>query len=204
MFGHNFLCVPACSLVTIMTCNLAALYRMRTPYSMEQGPSWEANRFSASQKIPRILWNPKVYCRTYTCPPPVPVLSQLDQVHTPTTYFPKVHFNIIFPSTPGSSKLSLFLRFFHQNPLYIFYLHHTRYMPRPTHSSRFYYPKNVGWGLQIIKLLIMSFPPLPCYLVPSRPKYSPTHTECVLSEILQKTCLRSLILQDNFAYFNAF
>jgi len=26
---------------------------------MEQSPSWEANRFSASQEIPRILWNPK-------------------------------------------------------------------------------------------------------------------------------------------------
>ena len=204
MFDHNFLCVPACSLVTIMTCNLAALNRMRTPYSREQGPSWEANRFSASQEIPRHLWNPKVYYRTHTCPPSVPVLSQLDPVHTPTTYFLKIHFNIILPSTPGSSKLSLSLRFLHQNPVYISYLHHTRYMSHPTHSSRFYYPKNVGWGLQIIKLLIMSFPPLPCYLVPFRPKYSPTHTECVLSEILQKTCLRSLILQDNFAYFNAF
>jgi hypothetical protein len=28
-------------------------------YSMEQSPSWEANRFSASQEIPRILWNRK-------------------------------------------------------------------------------------------------------------------------------------------------
>jgi len=25
------------------------------PYSVQQSPSWEANRFSASQKIPRIL-----------------------------------------------------------------------------------------------------------------------------------------------------
>ena len=25
---------------------------------MEQSPSWEANRFSASQEIPRILWDP--------------------------------------------------------------------------------------------------------------------------------------------------
>jgi hypothetical protein len=30
---------------------------------MEQSPFWEANRFSATQKIPRILWNPKVHNR---------------------------------------------------------------------------------------------------------------------------------------------
>ena len=27
---------------------------------MEHSPSWEANRFTASQEIPRILWKPKV------------------------------------------------------------------------------------------------------------------------------------------------
>ena len=52
-------------------------------YSTEQSPSWEANRFSASQEIPRILWNPMVHYRTYKCPPPIPVLRQIDPVHAP-------------------------------------------------------------------------------------------------------------------------
>jgi hypothetical protein len=33
-------------------------------------------------------------------------------------------------------------------------------MPRQSHSSRFYHPHSIGWGVQIMKLLIMEFSPL--------------------------------------------
>ena len=50
---------------------------------MEHSPSWEANWFPISQETLRILWNPKVHYCIQKCPPPIPVLSQLDPVHTP-------------------------------------------------------------------------------------------------------------------------
>ena len=39
----------------------AMIFTGELHYSMELIPSWEANRFTVSQEIPQILWNPKVH-----------------------------------------------------------------------------------------------------------------------------------------------
>jgi hypothetical protein len=85
---------------------------------MENNPSWEGDRFSASHDIPRILRNPKFnYCIRKN-PPPVHILSQINPVHGLPSYFLKTSINIIFPSMPRSFMWPLFLRPHHQNPVW--------------------------------------------------------------------------------------
>ena len=52
---------------------------------MQKRPAWEANSFSDSQEIPRILRSPKVHHRIYNKQPPVLILTQVDPVHASIT-----------------------------------------------------------------------------------------------------------------------
>ena len=117
---------------------------------MVQSPSSETNWFAASQEIPRISRNPKVHYRTHKRPPPVSILDQPNPGHIPTSHLLEIHPNIIHPSTPRSPQWSLSLRFPHQDPIHPPLLTHTRHIPSPSHSSRFYHPHNIGWAVQII------------------------------------------------------
>jgi len=78
---------------------------------MEQSLSSEANSHSDTQEILRLLWNSKVHYRVHKHLPLVPILNQMNSVHSFSTYFPPIHSNIILPSTPCSCKCSLSFRF---------------------------------------------------------------------------------------------
>jgi hypothetical protein len=64
---------------------------------MGQTPSWEANKSSATQASPCILWNPEVHYRIHKSTLPVPILSQIDPVCVTPFQLSKMHFNIILP-----------------------------------------------------------------------------------------------------------
>ena len=70
--------------------------------STEHSPPSEANRYRlASQEIPPpFLWNPKVYYHNHKSSPHASVLAQINLVHASPFHLLKMHFNIIFPSTP--------------------------------------------------------------------------------------------------------
>jgi hypothetical protein len=104
-----------------------------------------------------------------TCPYP-----ETDQFsYAPPSPF-LIELNIFLPYMPVSSKWSLSLRFPHHNPGIPLLSPHTCYMPCPYHSSGFDHPNNIWWGVQIIKLLILWFFPLPFYLIPFRLNYAPS------------------------------
>jgi hypothetical protein len=104
-------------------------------------------------------------------------LSWARLIHSTPSHLISLRSIIIYypSSTLRSSKWSLSLRFAHQKPIRIFLHFHTCYMPRPSQSPWFDYPNIIWWGVQIMKILIMQFATVPCYLVPLNPKYLPQH-----------------------------
>jgi len=101
---------------------------------MEQSPSSEANRFSASQKIPRILWNLKVNYRIHKTPPIFPILSQINPVYSYPSYLLDSHSSIIFSSMPRSFKLSLCIVSPNRNTVCTFPVSLTCHLTHPFYS----------------------------------------------------------------------
>jgi hypothetical protein len=76
---------------------------------------------SGSQLTPRLLCNQGDHCRVDNSPLLVSMLSHTNIVQIQTPYFLKIHFNIILPSTNGSSYESLLFRLSEKKYAYVIY-----------------------------------------------------------------------------------
>jgi hypothetical protein len=80
---------------------LSILIPLCVPYSLtdstELSPFGKADGPSSIQKLPNIIWNPKVHYPVYKSPTLIPILRQMNPVHTTPSYFSKIHFSDILP-----------------------------------------------------------------------------------------------------------
>jgi hypothetical protein len=161
-----------CFISYLVLVDKVRLWLRKLYYSIEQIPSWEANRFAACEEFPTFYgtWR---FITAFTSAhhlslywaspiqfiPPHPTSWRFILILSSHLClgFPVVSFPQVSPPKPCTG------------------LSHTCYMPHPSDSSQFYHLHNSGCGVQIMKVLIMRFSPLSLYLVPLRPKYSSQH-----------------------------
>jgi hypothetical protein len=105
-----------------------------TTNSMVLSPSSEVHSSSATQEICHNLWNLMVYCSVHKKLPPVPVISQINPVHTlhPISISPNLtlssHLCLGLPSGPFPSGFST-------KTLHAFlFSRHMLHMPCPLYS----------------------------------------------------------------------
>jgi len=124
-------------------------------YSMEQRPSWEANKFSESQKKLPAFYGTRRF-----------ITVVISARHLSLSWARSIQSILPHPTSLRSIlTLSFHLRLGLPSGLFRSgFPTKTLYTPllSPTHatcpahfSSRFYHPNNMGWEVQIIKLLIM-------------------------------------------------
>jgi hypothetical protein len=86
------------------------LYIAITYSLMGLSPSSETTNCAATQKLPSVLWNPKVHYGVHKSPPLVPILSQINPIH-----------NILYPiALRLILLLSTHLRLIHPSGLFRF------------------------------------------------------------------------------------
>ena len=117
-------------------CSETSAFKLQTP------GNYPEESIQHTQHGESLKSSPKVHYCIHKYPSPAPILSQLDPVHVPTSHLLKIHLNVIFPSTPGSSKWSLSLRFSHQT-LYTPLLSPIRATCPVCHSFRFDHPNKM-------------------------------------------------------------
>ena len=137
---------------------------------MEQTPAWETNARSSPscREILLILWNQKIYYCIHRSPQLALIVSQINSVHTLSSYLLKIHFNIYSHLRVGLHS-GFFPSGFPTKNLYMPHLLPTSALcPVRLILIDFYHFNDIWWRVQIVNLL--SMPSIRCYFVPLRPK----------------------------------
>jgi hypothetical protein len=113
---------------------IAVKVSVHRPHSlMKLSSSWEAVNCAATQELPSLLWNPKVHYRVHKSPLLVPILCQINPIHTIPSYLSKIHFKLSTHLRLGLPS-GLFPSEFLTNILYAFLVSpQSCYMPCPSH-----------------------------------------------------------------------
>ena len=138
---HFFIITPSCSWQHY--CNVVT-------YSMQHSPSWEANRFSASQEIPRV-YGPRRFITTFISARHLSLswaISIQSMASHPISWrsilILSSHLRLGVPS-------GLFPSGYPTKALYTLLLSpHKCCIPRLTRYSLFDLPNKIRWGVQII------------------------------------------------------
>jgi hypothetical protein len=117
--------------------------------SMMLGPSWEANGSSASQEIPRVLWNLKAHYHLHNSPPAVRTWARFSPCPHPTSW------RSILILTPIYAKIFVVVSFLQVfPPKYCMNLYCPLYLLHAPPNSLFFIwsPDWYLVGVQIVKL----------------------------------------------------
>jgi hypothetical protein len=150
-FNYGFFNNAVCSSYSIESNNTRITFLLT-----ELSPSWESSNCAATQEL---LWNQKVHDRAHKSRPLVPILSQIDPVHTIPSYLSKTNLKL-----PTQLILVFLVASFCLTSPPISYMHssspHSCYIscPSPPHWLDHC---NCTWQrVQNMKLLIMLFSPI--------------------------------------------
>jgi hypothetical protein len=141
---------------------------------MEQSPSWETVASSAGLEIPGFLWKRDIHYHIHKSSPLIPIMNQISPDHVLPSYWLKIHFNGILPSTPRASQWPLSFRFPNQIFCGHFFLL-TYNMPLLSRLSWLDHPNGIWWGVQFVEFLNVQFSPS-LFFLHFVPKYLSQHT----------------------------
>jgi len=126
--------------IILLTYLLTYLLAHSLTHSTEQSPSWEAKPISVSKKFPA-FYGTRRFITAFTS------ARSIQSIPPHSTSWRSIlilssHPRLCLPSGLLSSGFPT------QTPYTPPLSPHMRYMPRPSHSSRFYHTNNIGWEVQ--------------------------------------------------------